>query len=68
MTSQPISFVPFLQGVTAEDFNSAFSETRFIIAGSDAKEYDLIPGGKDKPLTWENRKAGFNSLSLISIT
>jgi hypothetical protein len=44
------------QGVTAEDFNSAFSETRFLIAGSDAKEYELIPGGKDKVLTWENRK------------
>jgi len=33
-----------------------FSDTKFMIAGSDGKEYEMIPGGKTKTLTWENRK------------
>ena len=28
-----------------EDFNTAFSDTKFVISGSDGKEYELIPGG-----------------------
>jgi len=38
------------------DFNTVFSDTKFLIAGSDGKEYEMVPGGRTKTLTWENRE------------
>jgi len=53
--SKPWS-VTFAGRVTPEQFNMAFVETKFVIVGSDQKERQLVPGGANKTLQWENRK------------
>eukprot|EP00823_Brevimastigomonas_motovehiculus_P001020 TRINITY_DN1143_c0_g3_i2.p1 TRINITY_DN1143_c0_g3~~TRINITY_DN1143_c0_g3_i2.p1 ORF type:complete len:806 (-),score=272.19 TRINITY_DN1143_c0_g3_i2:175-2481(-) len=44
------------KGVTEEEFNSKFSEVKFVINGSDGKSYDLMSGGRNKTLTFKNRE------------
>jgi len=39
-----------------------FADTRFVITDSDRKEYELIPGGRNVTLTWQNRKLFCKSL------
>eukprot|EP01006_Ploeotia_vitrea_P044625 TRINITY_DN66843_c2_g7_i1.p1 TRINITY_DN66843_c2_g7~~TRINITY_DN66843_c2_g7_i1.p1 ORF type:complete len:1251 (+),score=842.18 TRINITY_DN66843_c2_g7_i1:532-3753(+) len=43
------------QGVTPEEFDASFSDTRFVISDSDQNEYELVPNGRSIPLTWKNR-------------
>jgi len=39
-----------------DEFNSVFADTKFVIAGSDTKEYELIPKGRQKTLNWQNKQ------------
>jgi len=48
--------VTFAGRVTPEQFNMAFSDTKFVIVGSDQKERELIPGGRRRALQWETRR------------
>jgi len=39
-----------------EDFKVVFDDSKFVVNGSDGKEYELVERGNEKGVTWENRK------------
>ena len=45
----------FARRMSPDQFDRAVSENKFVIVGSDQKERELVPGGRDRSLTWSNR-------------
>jgi len=49
--------------ITQEEFKEYIDAT-FVVVGSDMKQHELIPGGENIPVTWNNRSEFISSLLL----
>ena len=44
------------KNLTEEEFTAAFSDVYFVVTNSEGHEVELVPGGRNIPLTWKNRE------------